>query len=155
MDTRELGPVECFGIVADKVWGPTRNKLSLTPEQRRFQKDFVETYMTAASFAMPSERSRSVTLDDDAEVLVCGDLLCSQEANAVESEGVITYSPVSGFEYYPRSIFNTSSNVTVADIYALLSRARSDMKAALVSASEQDKAHYRLLISTISYGIKD
>ncbi|MBO4465347.1 MAG: zinc-dependent metalloprotease [Bacteroidales bacterium] len=155
VDTRELGPVECFGIVADKVWGPTRNKLSLTPEQRRFQKDFVETYMTVASFAMPSSRTKTVAINEDAHILAGGDNLCSLEANKVESEGVITYSPVSGFEYYPRSIFNMSSNITVADIYALLSKARSDMKAALTSASEQDKAHYQLLISTISYGIKD
>ena len=155
VDTREFGPVECFGIVADKVWGPTRNKLPLTPEQRRFQKDFVETYMSAASFAMPSSRVNSFAINDDAHILAGGDNLCSLDANTIESEGVITYSPVSGFEYYPRSIFNMSSNITVADIYTMLSKARSDMKAALANASQQDKAHYQLLINTISYGIND
>jgi len=152
IDTEEFSSAECFAAVADRVWKPTRRKARLTEEQRLFQRDFVESYMQTGSFAMPADKKNRFALREDCRIVSGGPDLCSM---AEENEaGVITYSPVAGFDYMPRYIFNISGDITVADLYAVLSKARSDMKAALGSASAEDKAHYELLISTINYGLK-
>jgi hypothetical protein len=63
------------------------------------------------------------------------------------------YGPVSGYEWFPRNMFN-QGELTVADLYAVLKKARAMMVARKASANAQDKAHYDLLISTIDYSVK-
>jgi hypothetical protein len=58
---------------------------------------------------------------------------------------------VSGFEWFPRYIFNRG-DVSAADIYAVLSRVNDVLKKRIRSANDVDKAHYRLLQSYITYG---
>ena len=50
-------------------------------------------------------------------------------------------------------MFN-QGDLTAADIYAVLKKAREMMTSRRASANAQDKAHYDLLISTIDYSVK-
>ena len=67
--------------------------------------------------------------------------------------GDLMYGPVSGYEWFPRNMFN-QGDLTAADIYAVLKKAREMMTSRRASANAQDKAHYDLLISTIDYSVK-
>jgi len=75
------------------------------------------------------------------------------ESHSEDEFGVITYSPVSGFEWVPRHIFNYGS-ITAGDIYGQIVKARDLMKSKMDGANAKDKAHYKLLIDTIEYSVK-
>lgn len=148
VESHQLSSQECFDIISARVWGPTRSRKKLTAEQRDFQSDFVDNYLKTANFAVP-KGGQKVLSEDYAPISKAYFCSIGEGENLT---GEICYSPVAGYEYFPRAIFNRG-DVTVPAIYAVLSRARSDMKAALSSASATDKAHYELLISKINYGI--
>ena len=65
--------------------------------------------------------------------------------------GTLSYSPVSGFEWIPRAIFNRGE-ISAADVYAVLSEVNDVLKSRIRSSKGEDKAHYTLLQSYINYG---
>ena len=134
VDTREFSFSECVDRIFDYTWKKPGRKL--TKEQRMYQKEFILAFMRMGSIPIPEGADRA--LDGFAE-------------GVEHDSGTLTYSPVSGFEWIPRAIFNRG-DLTTADIYAVLSRVNDVLKARARSANALDKAHYQLLQSYISYG---
>ena len=135
VDTREFSFSECVDRIFDYTWKkPGRG--GLTKEQRMYQKEFVLAFMRLGSIPVPEGADRA--LDGFVE---------GEEYDS----GTLSYSPVSGFEWYPRAIFNRG-DLTTADIYAVLSRVNGVLKSRIRTANALDKAHYQLLQSYISYG---
>ena len=134
VDTREFSFSECVDRIFDYTWKKPGRKL--TKEQRMYQKEFILAFMRMGSIPIPEGADR--TLDGFTE--------------GVEFDsGILSYSPISGFEWMPRAIFNRG-DLTTADIYAVLSRVNDVLKSRARSANALDKAHYQLLQSYISYG---
>jgi hypothetical protein len=147
--THEFSATECFDFIFDRVFKPTRQGKALTKAQRSFQKMFVESYMKMGNFSLPGSK-KSFAISEDMVSLTGQYLGSSQEQCLV---GELMYGPISGFEWYPRTIFNLG-DLTVADLYAVLKRTRELLVSRRASANAMDKAHYDLLISTIDYSVK-
>ena len=149
ISTYEYSCTECLDRVFDFVW---KSSGKLTSDRKALQKDFVETYMAMAGFAMPGSKN---ALADEAEDIVPEELHihrgCWDDSIPM---GSLDYDPVSGFEWTPRTIFNQGS-LTAGTIYAVLMKAYKRMQTLKASASEEDKAHYDYLMSTISYSLKN
>lgn len=149
ISTYEYSCTECLDRVFDFVW---KSSGKLTSDRKALQKDFVETYMAMAGFAMPGSKN---ALADEAEDIVPEELHihrgCWDDSIPM---GSLDYDPVSGFEWTPRTIFNQGS-LTAGTVYAVLMKAYKRMQTLKASASEEDKAHYDYLMSTISYSLKN
>lgn len=150
--TQEFSPQECFDVIFDKVFKPTRQGKKLTRTQRSFQKNFVVSYMAMGNFQIPGQKNAFAVSEDAQPVGEHYHCSCCHEEHQ-NSFGELMYSPISGYEYFPRNMFNQGS-LSVSDLYSVLMRARELMAARRASASAQDKAHYDLLISMIDYSLK-
>ena len=147
--TDEFSSVDCFDFIFERVFKPTRQGKALTKGQRAFQKSFVESYMTMGNFKLPGAK-KNIAASDDAISLTEQYFGSSEERFLL---GDIMYSPVSGYEWLPRTIFNLGE-LTVSDLYAVLKRTRELLVSRRASANAMDKAHYDLLISTIDYSVR-
>jgi len=139
--TKELSSSELFDIIFAKVWGPTRRGRRLTEGQRDFQRLYVTSLMSSAGYKYPGTSS-SLALDATPVGGRSDDF----------SLGELTYSPVEGYEWTPRAIFNTG-DITQGTIYVELQRVLRLLKAKCKSASSLDRAHYEMLIGSIEYGL--
>jgi hypothetical protein len=146
VSTEEFSPKECMDFIYDFIWKPTRQGTALTTAQRTAQKSFVMTFMNMAGFKVPKAEDK----------LSSGELISYTGFEQDDQQwrpGYLTYDPVSGFEWTPRAVFNPNQ-LNQAIIYAYLTKARDLMKAHRAGASDQDKAHYDILIDTIQYSLK-
>ena len=139
--TKEYSFRQCMDDVYDMVWN-VKSK-NLTPEQRLFQKQFVDNLMASAGFRKPAGNEEAVQDVTNS---------CFGEGDDSCLSGTLSYNPVSGYEWIPRYIFNRGE-ATSGDIYAYLTKAKDLMLKRRKSASDIDKAHYDMLIETISYGL--
>lgn len=136
VDTREFGFYDCIDRIFDYTWKKP-GRQGLTKAQRMYQKEFVLSLLRTGAMGIPAGADRSFE----------GSPVQGLEMPA----GTLVYSEVSGFEWFPRYIFNRG-DVSAADIYAVLSRVNDVLKKRIRSANDVDKAHYRLLQSYITYG---
>ena len=135
IDTKEFGFQECMDMIFDYTWKKPRKK-GLTAEQRMYQREFVLAALTGAGMKLPNNVERGFT----------------DSMDGVEHEGgVMSYSPVSGFEWIPRAIFNRG-DISAADFYAVLSDVKDIIDTRMKKAKPADKAHYELLKYYIDYG---
>ncbi len=147
--TSEFNAIECIDFIFKKVFEPTRKSMRLGDNQRFFQKRFVHSFIKMGRFKLPGEK-KSFNLNENFRSL-SEDYFGSSEESPLFGE--IIYGPISGYEWAPRNIFNRG-DLTVSDIYAILKRAKELMTKYKNTGSEQDKAHYELMILTIDYSIK-
>ena len=153
--TKEFSSTECYDYIFDKVFGPTKKGKKLSEDQRSFQRDFITGIMTMGGFKIPGAKSLSLNEDEHWVSLTerfHSPLCCCADCDE-EHLGELMYSPISGFEWLPRHIFN-SSDVTKASLYAQLTKARKLMKSHMSSANADDKAHYQILVGMIDYSVK-
>lgn len=145
--TRELSSAECFDIIFDKVFGPTKKGKKLTEGERAFQKEYVLSFMKSAGYNIKGTSAKGISSDTEST--------CPEQYGFERPfcAGELMYSPVSGYEWAPRSIFN-SGDITVGTIYVQLLRVHKLLKKRVSSGSEEDKAHYRILIDTIEKGLE-
>ena len=148
VSTREFSAHECFDFIMKKVFNTPAGK-PLTKIQRSFQTLFVYTYMSMGNFKLPGATNAFAVADDSQSLTT--QYFGSSEDNPLFGE--LMYGPISGYEWSPRNMFN-QGELTVADIYAVLKKARAMIVSRRASANAQDKAHYDLLISTIDYSVK-
>lgn len=148
VSTREFSAQECFDVVLKKVFNTPAGK-PLTKTQRSFQALFVQTYMTMGNFKLPGSKDAFAFAADSQSLTT--QYFGSSDENPLF--GDLMYGPVSGYEWFPRNMFN-QGELTVADLYAVLKKARAMIVSRKASANAQDKAHYELLISTIDYSVK-
>lgn len=148
--TEEFSAEDCLDMIYDYVWSPVKSGRRLTDAQKLFQKKFVRSLMTSGGFNMPGGAASAVQ-DADAEPLAYDGAGCCTDMHCFAGE--LAYSPVSGFEWLPRAIFNRGT-LTSATLYAYLTRARDLMKSRLASVPSADRPHYDLLIKTIEYSLK-
>ena len=148
VSTQEFSSRECFDVILGKVFNTPKGK-ALTKIQRSFQTLFVSYYMSMGNFKMPGA-TNSFAVAADSKSLTAQYFGNSEEGLLF---GDLMYGPVSGYEWFPRNMFN-QGDLTAADIYAVLKKAREMMTSRRASANAQDKAHYDLLISTIDYSVK-
>ena len=167
ISTQEYSLEDCMDRIFKFVWNTGKGKL--TDDEKLLQKEFVETYMAMAAFKTPGSKSKGFA-DEDAlceehsgELFaaeacggdLCADRMCSLGCfNDSLLSGELRYDSVSGFEWMPRMVFNAGS-FTHAFVYSVLSRAYDVMKARRASATADDRAHYDLLMDTISYSLKN
>ncbi|MBR3501082.1 MAG: zinc-dependent metalloprotease [Bacteroidales bacterium] len=136
VDTEELGFSECMDMIYDFTWKKPRKK-GLTAEQRMYQREFVLSLLTTAGMKVPAKANSAAY---------------SELSEGVDYEfGTMTYSPVSGFEWVPRDIFNRG-DISAADYYAVLSKVKDTIQSRMKNAKALDKAHYELLLYYIDYG---
>ena len=145
--TDEFSFKQCMDVIYGKVWAPTRSGKRLTDAQRQFQRAFVMQLMQSGGFRLPGSET-SVAITDDQELVTK-----SFDAESSLMAGSLMYSPVSGYEWFPRYTFN-SGTMGVSDIYAFLSQAKNLMKSRMSGAAAKDKIHYELLIKTIEFGLE-
>lgn len=141
VDTNEFSADEVLDFIFRKVWAPTRAGKALSVAQRSFQEDFVDAFISLGNF--PKLISPKSFADRDMHHADCT-LGCA--------DNMITYDPVSGFGYTPRSIFTSYPPATT--YYAALTRVRDLLKQRVSSAKPADRAHYQMLLSKIDYSIK-
>ena len=154
VDTKEYSSADAFDAIFDFAFKPTKQGRRLTEKQRFVQKQYVETMMQGGQFKTPHASSQKIAATQPEEhhsheMHVCG--LCSGSDPC--SEGEFVYDPVSGFEWLPRWTMAVG-DVTQAVVYGQLMKAYDAMKAAKAGANATDKAHYELLMGTISYSLK-
>ncbi len=154
VDTKEYSSADAFDAIFDFAFKPTKQGRRLTEKQRFVQKQYVETMMEGGQFKTPHSSAQRIAASQPAEhhsheMHVCG--LCSSSDPC--SEGEFVYDPVSGFEWLPRWTMAVG-DVTQAVMYGQLMKAYDAMKAAKSGANATDKAHYELLMGTISYSLK-
>lgn len=145
ISTEEFSLEDCMDRVFNFVW--KRGKL--TPESRRLQNIFVQTYMDMAGFKSPEGKKEAINICEDEHCCMLG---LSMDGHFPYGE--FKYDPVSGFEWLPRTIFSTG-RMNSAFVYAVLSRAYDFMEKARLSANETDRAHYALLMDQIAYSLKN
>lgn len=150
LSTREFSAWDCLDKIYDYVWSCCRSGKKLTRAQKSFQVKFVNTFMAAGGFASPSSGKDHGLTEDVFHIADSGCGCCSDTGNFA---GDMTYSPVCGYEWVPRAIFNHGT-LTAADMYALLTKASDLMKSCRASADAADRAHYDILIQTIAHSIK-
>lgn len=146
--TKEFSAKECLDMIYDYVWAPTVSGKKLTAAQKLLQTKFVTGYMRSAGFKLPSEKS---FVSEDVLPVAFGGSGCCIDAGQLV--GDLVYSPVSGFDYVPRSIFNNGT-LTSADLYVFLTKAETLMKRRLSGASAEDRSHYEILLQTIRYSLQ-
>lgn len=146
--TRELSASQCFTIVADKVFEPTTKGRKLTAAERAFEKNFVYSIMDMGNFVIPGAK-KSFAAED------CVSVTAEFEYDSDSSVrfGELMYSPIGGYEWIPRFIFNRG-DISKSTLYAVLTYVRDKMNARVGSANADDKAHYQTLINTINYTLK-
>jgi len=148
--TKELSSGEIFDILFDRVWGPTKKGRKLTDAERDFEQQYVTYMMTSAGYEYSGQRT-SAFAEDAMEI--CPETLgCRDIEGCSEKIGVLTYSPISGYEWTPRSIFN-QGDITQGTIYGELCRVHKLVKAKSGSGSKLDQAHYRMLADAIEKGL--
>ena len=147
VSSREFSAAECFDFILKKVFNTPAGK-PLTKAQRSFQTLFVYYYMQMGNFQLPGAQNAFAFADD-------AQSLSAQYFGSSDNPlfGDLMYGPVSGYEWFPRNMFN-QGELTVADLYAVLKKARAMLVSRKASANAKDKAHYELLISTIDYSVK-
>ncbi len=145
--TKEFSANECMDKIFNFVWNSGGK---LTDDKKALQKDFVQTYMQMAGFAMPGD-SKSLTDISESAHQRTSYGCCLDDSIAT---GSLDYDPISGFEWTPRMIF-TSGEFTQGYVYAVLMRSYKKMQGLKASASEADRAHYEFLMNTISYSLKN
>lgn len=137
--TDELDYHGCMDLLYDFVWKPTRSGRALTREQRMYQTEFVRAVMASGGIPAPpagnEKRFQGETEPEDCDLLT----------------GTLAYDPVGGFEWFPRAYFN-NGNISAGDPFAVIHQVHSLLKSRITGANATDKAHYRLLLSTIEYG---
>jgi hypothetical protein len=136
--------------VYDFVWKSTLQGRVPTKSEMLLQRQYVTQMMEAGGFQMPSNK-QTITLaihHDHHGACLCG--TCHDEN---ELHGKFVYSPVAGFEWVPRAIFNIGQ-ITVADMYAYLVKAKRLLAGKALAAQGQVKAHYELLLKQIELGVK-
>jgi len=148
VSTQEFSSKECFDFILDKVFNTPRGK-ALTKIQRSFQTQFVNYYMSMGNFKLPGS-DKSFAFAEDSQSLTAQYFGGSDECPLF---GDLMYGPVSGYEWFPRNMFN-QGDLSAADLYAVLKKAREMIVSRKASANAQDKAHYELLISTIDFSVK-
>jgi len=154
VDTKEYSSADAFDAIFDFAFKPTRQGRKLTEKQRFVQKQYVETMMQSGMFKTPrASLQRFAATQPEVhhshQMHICG--LCSGSDPC--SAGEFEYNPVSGFEWVPRWTMAVG-DVTQAVMYGQLMKAYDVMKAAKAGANATDKAHYELLMGTISYSLK-
>lgn len=149
--TQEFSSTQVFNYLIDKIFAQTKKGGRLTAAQREFQVDFVTNFMKTGNFTLPKGLAESA-ISEDARPIVSS-FQCSSAEGPENLFGELMYSPAGGYEWLPRFIFN-QGDLTMASIYAVITKVRDIAKAALPSANAEDKAHYQYLISLINYGIQ-
>lgn len=150
--TEELSSSEIFDILFKKVFGPSKRSGKLSQAERDFQKLYVTSYMTSGGYKLPSGARASLSFSSDAAPLCQGHLGCCSLEGEQVNLGDLSYSPVSGYEWTPRAIFQTG-NISQGTIYAQLCKAHKIFKRRAATANATDKAHYLMLASAIEYGL--
>lgn len=145
--TKELSSAECFGIIFDNVFGPTKKGRKLTESERAFQKEYVLNLMASAGYKVKGAGSKEIGADS---WNTCPEQFGFEPSF---SSGDLMYSPVCGYEWLPRAIFNRG-DITVGTIYVQLLKVHKLLKRKVSSGSEEDRAHYRILIDTIEKGLE-
>ncbi len=158
--TQEFSAEECLDMIYDYVWSVGKSGKELTDAQKSMQKTFITELMKAGGFNMPEDGKKKPTPSNETGLT---DTVCEVLTDGFAGDGCwsdsrcfagdLTYSPVGGYEWYPRAIFNRGT-LTHAVLYAYITKARDLMKSRLAGASALDKAHYDLLIKTIEYSLK-
>lgn len=147
--TKELSSAELFDILYNRIWVEAKGKL--TPTERDFQKNYVSTLMKSAGFKKAGSSEASIS--DSGFNSICPEIsLCGFSEGEHISLGEMMYSPVSGYEWFPRAIFNTS-DISVGTVYAQLVRVSKFIKKRMSGANKTDKAHYEMLLDTIEKGL--
>ncbi len=149
ISTSEYSSTECLDKVFDFVW---KSSGKLTSDKKALQRNFVMTYMNMAGFATPGSKN-ALADESDESVLENMHIHTGCWDDSIPT-GSLDYDPVSGFEWTPRMIFN-QGNFTAGTVYAVLMKAYNRMQSLKASASEEDRAHYDYLMSTISYSLKN
>ncbi len=139
VDSYEVSPEQMLTLLEEPVWKPVRARKALTPWEREFQRIYVQSLMQSVSFSLPPS-SQSDRLQEDLP-------------DGTEPMGLISYDPVSGFEWEPRSMLN-GGTYTQGSVYAALKRAYDWMEKAAAGANDLDKGHYQLLMGIIEYGCR-
>ena len=149
--TVEYPTSDVMDDIWDMVWSPTAGRMKLTAAQRSLQTNYVSSMMTTANFKAPGGSSALVDVAPDASPIVAHAPGCFD--SHADMCGEVTYSPVSGFEWMPRMVFSLNS-LNQPMIYSALMAARDAMKKAIPSASEEDRAHYQVLVRTIEFSLE-
>ncbi|MGN1226695.1 MAG: zinc-dependent metalloprotease, partial [Candidatus Cryptobacteroides sp.] len=152
VESRQYSCVDCLYDIADKVFAPSARSRKLSASERSMQANFVYTFMQMAAFPIPGTSSSNCIVSEDEQHCHHCESCWIQEN--VFSTGDLSYSPVNGFEWLPRYIFNMNVELTKADIYGVLQHCLQIMSKARQNASQADKVHYTTLIETINYSLK-
>ena len=143
VSTYEFSYSDCMEMLYDYVWQSTKRGRKLSSKERAFQTTYVNLLMASGKFKVPGASKSIVSAQEDNLAGCLGDA----------AVGAVRYSPVGGFEWLPRNIFN-GTRFTQADVYAQLQKVLRLVKSARSGASADDRAHYDLIISTIEYSLK-
>lgn len=143
VSTYEFSYSDCMEMLYDYVWQSTKRGRKLSSKERAFQTTYVNSLMESGKFKVPGSSKSIVSAQEDTMAGCLGDAAC----------GAVRYSPVGGFEWLPRNIFN-GTRYTQADVYAQLQKVLRLVKSARSGASADDRVHYDLIISTIEYSLK-
>ena len=146
--TEELSFKECADIIFNHIWKSTKSGRKLTDAEKQFQKAFVKHFMTTGNFKMPG-----AGMEAFADIRDYVSITAASGNPALSFAGEIMYSPVSGYEWFPRTIFN-QGDMSQMDCYVYLSKALDLMKSKLSTLPSSDRIHYQLLIRNIEYGLK-
>lgn len=152
VESRQYSVVDCLYDIADKVFAPSARSRKLSASERSIQANFIYTYMSMAGFPIPGTGSSKAIVSEGMEHCHHCETCWIQENEF--SAGTLSYSPINGFEWLPRYIFNMNLELTKADIYGVLQHCLKIMTKARQSADQADKAHYTTLIESINYSLK-
>lgn len=145
--TREFSFRQCLDYIYSRVWFPSIRNRQLSEAERQFQEEFVRQLMAMGRFRLPDSSDSSFSAEEHELVTR------SFDGGSSLLAGDLVYSPVSGYEWLPRTIFN-NGEMSQSDIYAYLIKARDLMKSRKAGASQRDRVHYEFLIRTIEYGLE-
>ena len=140
---------DCLDDIYDEIWRPTRNGRRLTDAQKQMQRYFVASLMKMGNFPVPGAETAITSISADARTVVTRGF----DSGSSVMTGTLVYSPTSGYEWFPRTVFNRGQ-MTQADIYAYLEQTLQLIKSRRSGSAASDRAHYDLLVKTIEYGIE-
>ena len=150
VESHQYSSVDCLWDISNKIFSPSLKGSRLSAEQRSFQSNFVYTIMNLGSFPIPGATNSFVS-NSHSEHIECSCSSCWTPELDFVSDSV---RPISGFEWFPRYIFNMNSDLTKANLYAVLKHVSDIMTNAKRGANSADKIHYETLIECINYSTK-
>jgi len=148
--TKELSSAECFDYIFDKVWGPTRKGQRLSQAQKSFQREYVNTYISAGGFKLQGSNTSLQASSDEIFQPICPENFMEGSEGSL---GALMYGPISGYEWNPRSIFN-SGDIYKGTIYVQLRKAYDLVKGKANASSKKDGAHYAMIASALKAALE-